>query len=379
MAQTKPKKLKKRHTKLGKALALIATIILVTIAVLAFLYKDRLSPEFLGQLAGNDEPSFTNAEPFTYENGSNQVFALMGSNLAVASSTGLQILDENGITLARQVFSMTNPAVCTGDAVSVFYDVGGTALRIFKNGECTQYDRESPIISVTVNNSGFVTVCEERVGYKGSVFVYNPDMELLYTWYSGAGYTLDAVLSPNSSELSVLCLEQTGSIVHIFRLNSEDEFGSVSFPNELAFKLHYTRDGRICVLSENALHFYASDNERRSTYDFNGDFLVDYELSDDIYALVLSKYVSGSEVSLISFGVDGKVLGTVPLSEEPLSLSSQKQKLLVHSSNNVVQYSRELRPLKESGIVPGYKQAVLRPQGDVLLLASHYGEKCELK
>jgi len=370
-----------KHTKQNKmsrrTLAFIATALVVVLAVLVFLYRDKLSPSAISGVSGEASDAFSQSEPFTYETGSQQMFALMGDNLAIASSTGLQLLDSGGNTVSREVYSMTNPAVCGNSTSCAFFDVGGNSLRIYKDGEIKNFDRDSAIISVTASSGGYFAVSGEEAGYKGSVTVYDSALSSVYKWYSGSGYVLDAAVSPDCTKLAVLCVETTGSVVHIFRLDSEEEYASAAMPNELAFKLCYQKNGNICVLSEDAIHFLGSDGHELSVYGFEDNYLANYELREEYCAVVLSKYVSGSDVSLISFAYNGDVLGTAPLSGEPLSMFSQGQKLLVLGATDISLYSRNLDIKKQSHDVLGFTSAVLMPKGSFLLLSSHYGEKCE--
>ena len=366
-----------KQNKSRKALAVIATIVIVALAAAVFLYRDKLT---FFKAGNSDEMAdiISENEPFTYETGAEQFFSLMGNSLTVASSTGLQMLDSDGKTVSREVFSMTNPSVCGNDSTCAVYDVGGHSLRIYLDGQFKSFDSDNQIISVSVSRSSYYAVAALEPGYKGSVSVYNPSFEPIYKWYSGTGYILDAAVSPDGGTLAVLCVEETGSIVHLFHFNSEDEFASASLPGELAFKLSYSGDGNFCLLSEKAIHFFGSKGQELSSYNFDGGYLVDYELGSEYLALVLSKYVSGSEVTVLSFGSGGKQLGTVSLSAEPQSLSSQGQKLLVLGSSDLTLYSKSLDIVKQNHISAGFSSALVLPKGGVLLLSSHFGEKCTM-
>jgi len=369
-----------KHTKQNntrRALAVVATIIIVALAVLVFLYRDKLT---FFKAGNSDEMAdiISENEPFTYETGSEQFFTVMGSSLAVASSTGLQLLDSDGKTVSREVFSMVNPSVCGNDSTCAVYDVGGYSLRIYIDGQFQDFDCDNEIISVSVSKSSFYAVAAYEPGYKGSVTVYDADLNPIYMWYSGTGYILDAAVSPDGGTLAVLCVEDTGSIVHLFHFDSEEEFASASLPGELAFKLSYSQDGNFCLLSEDAIHFFSSKGQELSVFGFEGNYLANYELGSEYLAIVLSKYVSGSDVTLLSFGSGGKQLGAVSLSAEPLSVFSQGQKLLVLGSSDLTLYSRNLDTVKQNRISAGFSSAVLLPKGSVLLLSSHYGEKCSM-
>lgn len=358
-----------------QAAALIATVLLAVLALLVFIYRDSLSELLSGT---SPDKNFSESEPFTFEAGSRQYFSLAGERLAVASTTGLQVLSSKGETLIRQVYSMINPAISEAENACAFYDVGGKALRVYKNDECFEYDRSYPIISVQMNAGGYIAISEQESGYKGVVTVLDETGSEVYIWYSGSGYPVDAAVSPDCSRLAVLSLESSGSVVHVFELNSEKELFSVSLPNELAFKLNFFKSGDFCTLSEDALHFFAADGKEHPIYSFEDSYLAGFELSGEICAVVLSKYVSGSDVSLLSFAPDGDIYGSTPLSGEPVSLFAQKQRLLVLCSDMITIFSRDLRTLSEGRVVAGYKSALLTPKGSILLLTSHYAEEYKI-
>jgi len=376
MVRAKHTKQKKNTRKIS---AVIATMLVVVLAVLVFLYKDKFPTSSLSGSSGEVADIVSESEPFTYETGSQQMFTLMGDELAVSSSTGLQLLDSSGKTISREVFSMVNPAVCGNDSTCAVYDVGGYSLRIYKGGEFKNFDRTSEIISVSVNSGGYYAVAGYEAGYKGSVTVYDTALSPVYEWYSGSGYILDAAVSPDNTTLAVLCVESSGSIVHLFHFDSEKEFASVAVPNELAFKLSFEKGGNFCVLSEKGMHFFGAKGQVLSDYGFDDNYLANYTLSEEYWSVVLSKYVSGSNVTLLSFGNTGKALGAVPLSTEPLSLSSQGQQLLVLDSSNIALYSHDLRLQEQNHVSAGFVSAVLLSKGSVLLLSSHYGEKCSFR
>lgn len=374
MAQTK----RRNRPKLGKKNTIAAvTLLLILAALLVFLYRE----EIFGSPGKYDEDSgISDSEPFTYENGSNQSFALMGKCLAIASSSGLQLLDDDGKTISRQVFSMDIPCVSAGGDTCVFYDVGGTALRVlFGPEEYAEMDTESPIIAVNVNSAGYFAVTTEESGFKGCVTVYDSSGEPIYKWYAGSGYALDAVVTPDNKRLAVLCVGESGSVLHFFRLTDEDEYSSAPIPAELCFEMGCSENGNIYVLSEKAIYFFDENGDEEHSFSFEDNYLVDYEFSESFCAVVLSKYISGSEVTITSFSANGRELGSAALPYSPVSLSSQKSKLLVFGTAGITVFSRDMDPIKESAPVSGYKSAVLMPDSDVMLLAAYHGEKITLK
>ncbi len=90
--------------------AAIAALILIVGALLVVLYRDRLTPQSLGDTFGENRAA-EDVEPFTYEAGSGQVFAVSGNRLAVASTTGVHLLNEKGETVLREAFSLGTPEI----------------------------------------------------------------------------------------------------------------------------------------------------------------------------------------------------------------------------------------------------------------------------
>lgn len=367
----------KRHSakRQKKILIFIAAALILTAGLLLFLFKDELFPS----VAGSPDNAISPGEPFSFENSTNQSFALMEDYLSIASSTGLQLLDEDGNTVSREVFSMDEPCVSAGGNTCVFYDIGGTSLRAFFNKKYIEMDTEENIISADVNSSGFLALTTEQFGYKGGVTVFNRQGEEIYKWYSGSAYTLSSTVSTDCKRLAVLCLEESGSIIRLFELDREEEYASLMLPGELAYDIGCGDGGGVYVLSNDSLNFIDKSGKLDKTFLFDDNYLVDYVLSEGYCVIALSKYISGSEATLISFSASGKELGRADFFDSINNISLQKSRLLVFGNAGLRLFSRELQPLKEILGGSGYKAALLMPDSSVLLLASHRGEKTTFK
>ena len=130
------------------------------------------------------------------------------------------------------------------------------------------------------------------------------------------------------------------------------------------------------MLTQKNLYFYSGSGKTLSTFSFGSNTLEDYEFSPELTVVSLGQYVSGGSTVLTNLGQDGKKLGSVTLSEAPVTLSSQGRRLLVLSNEAVTVYDSALRAQKSAATSSGYISAALLPDGDALLLSTHYGEKC---
>lgn len=367
--EEKPKKL---HI-LRNTLAMLTTIALVAAGLLAFIYRDYLSEEGLRSIFLEDSAAPA-GEPFTYENGSNQTFALAGDGLAVASGSGIQLLDSGGIEVFSQVTSMENPAVSASRQLALFYDLGGsTCVAALPDGEGKTVDAGKSIISASVNASGYFTVIGEESGSRGLVHVYDSDCRELYRWYAGTGWPIKAEVSPDNRRLAVLCVTDEGSAIVFFRLDSVDEQARLTFPGELLFDLRFMGNDRVCAIGGDMACFAGTDGKEISRYDFAGQYLTAYDFGSGFAALLISPYRTG-EGALVTLDADGKQLGSTEPEGEIIALSAAERKLLAVTAGGMSLYSQTLELQDSAETLITAKTALLRPRGDVLLLSSYFAQ-----
>ena len=370
------KEKKKRSPAVRAVLAAVLTLILVGAAVLIFLYRDRLTGEGLRESLGLSSHIGSESAAFTYENGSDLTFAPMGDGFAVASASGVQLLDSAGQTVAKEVCSVAVPAVWANKSMALFCDIGGSTCKaVFTDGRCVDIEAGNSIISASVSSGGCFAVISEESGSKGLVRVFNSECTLLYEWFSGTGYPLSAQVSPDNRLLSVLCLANTGTVLHFFRLNSEDELASFSVDGRLFFDLRFMADDRVCIVSEDGLLFVDSSGTQKGAYDFSGRYMGAYCFSSGGFAAVcLSEYRTGTGGTVITLDSDGEVLGSADSENDILFLSAAGKQVLAATGDSISLYSQTMAPVKSAETLVTARRMFLRERGDVLLLSSYSAE-----
>lgn len=373
-------KKQKTRGRIRAILAAVAALVLIVGALLVVLYRDQLTPQKLNDTFGESKAG-AESEPFTYEAGSGQVFAVSGNRLAVASSTGVQLLGDKGETLAREVFSMGTPAIAASEKYCAFYDAGGTSLRLADaNGSVDSLDTKTAILTASVNDGGFLTVVTEETGYKAAVTVYDSTLQPVFAWHSGSAYVLAAQVAPNGKTLAALCVDGEGSRLLLFSLSSEKPLGSFEAGNELFWDLRWMGRDRICLLSETRLVFLDASAKQAAAYDFGGKFLLDYDLGASFAALVLGEYRSGGSSELIAVDTEAREKGRTPIRQrDVLSLCSGGSGVLVLYADSLELMSDSLAPVNSSKDVLGAKQALLRKDGKCLLLSAYSAELVSLR
>ena len=367
----------KRHPLLRRILAGVLTLLLIVLAVLIFVFRDRLDNESLRESFGKTAKLVTAGEAFAYESGNDQMFAAVGDGLAVASGSAIQLLNAQGETVWKQIVSYDAPAVFAAKQQALFCDLGGTAaVTADLDGESGEIKTDEPIVTAAMNDSGWFVLVTEAAGYKSLVRVYNAAREPQYEWWAGSGYVLRAAVSPDNRHLAVLCADGEGTKLHLFALDSETELASAAFPQELDFDLRFFGSDTVCCIGEEKLHFVGTDGEIRGEYDLGDYYLMDYDFgSDNFVTLFVSAYRTGTGGLLMTVDRSGQLLGCVEESRNVISLCAAGKQVLVMTAGSLTLYGQDLAEQERVEALMTAKKALLQPNGTILLLSAYAAEK----
>ncbi len=358
------------HPKHNLRLRQTVIVAVCVLAVLLFLYL------LLRDRPGSASDYLDDSAPYTFDSSASRTFRTVDSRLAVVSSSGLQLLDENGKTVLHEIFTLSQPGISVGGERVCAYDIGGTTLCVadFK-GNKTDIEPAGEIISADLSDSGYLAVCSDAAGYKGTVTVYDTSGKAVYVWYSGTGYLVRAAVSPDGKYLAALCLQDSGSVVHTFALTSEDERGSAACADELFADLFW-RGGKVCCVSQTRLAFFDDNAKLTAEYPFGDLYLYDYAAEGDGFVtLALSRYRSGSAEQLVTVNASGSELGKCETTGAVTSLSVNGKQVLVQYSDRLTLYNQQLDEIKsvEQNLL-GVRRSVLLRRGAALLLSGSSAE-----
>ena len=351
----------KPNPRLRQAL-IVAVCVLAVLLFLYLLLRDR---------PGSANDYLDDSAPYTFDSSANRTFRTVDSRLAVVSSSGLQLLDDDGKTVLHEIFTLAQPGISVGGERVCAYDIGGTTLCVadFK-GNKTDITPSGEIISANLSESGYLAVCTEAAGYKGAVTVYDASGKAVYVWYSGTGYLVRAAVSPDGKYLAALCLQDTGSAVHTFTLTSADERGGAVCADELFADLFW-RGGRICCVSQSRLAFFDDSAKLADEYSFGDLYLYDYAAEGDGFVtLALSRYRSGSTLKLVTVSSDGTEMASLDSSQEVLSMSAAGKYIAVLYSDSLVLYTPQLQEYARLDGTEYARSVIMREDGTAVLIGS---------
>lgn len=358
---------------IGALIAFLITVILFLAAGVIYFYQASLSTD---DLILSTVTAAVPEDEYVFDAGSGQAFSAAGQGLAVANSTGFELLDSTGAVVTSKLLQMDNPAVAACDSYAIFYDLGGTNIAAADfQGNITELSVAGDILSVTISSGGYAAVTTECTGYRALVTVYNAELTPVYEWYSSSAWVISAAVAPDGQSVAVLSYTASGSEVRFFRLDQTAQTGAFAISDKILLDIHWFSSDRLCAYTTDQVLFFNAAGRWLDTYSFAGQYLTGFAGGGDGFiTLSLSPYRTGTTSVLVSLDESGKELGTADIESEIISLTASGDQVLALYADGVILYSGSLAEKGRLTGLPGFKYALLRAKGEALLIASNYAE-----
>ena len=381
--ENEPKKSRKRR---GFGVFFL-TLVIVLLVVLAAAYRNGTGLDALHRYFSYGSSEKVGGDTvYDYDASSKNHFAALGDRLVVLSDISLKILDQDGGEVWSTPVNMAAPALSQGGGKVVAYDVGGTELYVLdqdgevilrdQNGEeVTEAASETePLISAALNENGWLAVTTKKKNYKGWVDVYDDIMERVFVFRSSVRFVEDAYVTNDGGYLAAVTLGQENSVfvsnIVLYDLTKEDPVADYDISDGLVIAIGQ-QDGKLVTVSDNCLTFANTKGEVSAAYSYQGAYLREYDISGDGFTtLLLNRYQSGSVGRLVTVDTDGEELGSLDVNEEIQSISAAGRYLAVQYIDSLVVYNQALEVYASLKGTDDAKEALMRPDGSVLLLSS---------
>ncbi len=362
-----------RRDSIGAIVTFLAALVLFAATIVIWFYQDSFHAD---DLILSTVTAATAQEEYVFDAGSGQVFASAGQGLAVANSTGFELLNPSGSVAASKLLQMENPAIAACDSYAVFYDLGGTNMAAADfDGLLREFSVEGSILSVTVSTGGYMAITTEATGYRAKVTVYNAELTPVYEWYSSSAWVMSALVSPDNHRLAVLSYTASGSEVRLFSLSQENQQAAFTVADKVLLDVHWFSSSQLCAYTTEQVFFFGSDGQWLDTYSFAGQYLIGCATGGEGFiTFALSPYRAGTTSALVSLSASGKLLGTTDIQSEIISLTARDQEILTLCADGAILYSDSLLEKGRITGLPGFKYGLLRNRGEALLIASNYAE-----
>lgn len=349
-------------------LLIVLTVLFLVGALLVFFYRDELASRFA---AGNRQGYGTEGT-FSFASGSDQVCDSFGNGLIVASNNGFHVMNAGGGTIAEESCSMKTPAIACSDSNAAVFDVGGTGLMWIDSkgnvSDLTQNEGED-IISVTMNEDGWMCVNTDATGYRGKVTVYNEKMTPVYEWKSGEGYLISASVSPDDKYLATLTVESVGGVVHLMKLDSEKEIAEFTEEDALITDLHWLSNDRIFLMETACCTVIGKDGKAVGTVTFEDQAVTDFSYGDGFAAIMLSDYYSGTNGVMMTVGADATILGQAGIETDLKAMDANGDYIAALCGDGIYMYTMGMQQAGTIESTTGVQDVVIRKNTDIFLIS----------
>lgn len=370
----------KKRPRFRRFLIFFLTLVIVLAVVLVAAYRDGTGFDVLRRFFSYGGSENGGVE-YHYDASSSNRFALLGETLVVLSGNSLKVLDGTGEEVWSTAVKMNAPALAVGGGYAVAYDVGGTELYVVSpEGEelSLTADEEEPYISATLNAEGWLAVTTEKRNYKGCVSVYNEKMEQIFDFNSSQRFVIDAYVTDDGSYLAAVTLGQEESVfvsnIVLYDLTKTDPVADYDIQDGLVLAIG-GQDGKLVTVSDTCLTYANKQGEIQSNYSYAGEYLREYDLSGDGFAvLLLDRYKSGNVGRLVTVTPDGEDPVSLDVNDEVRNLSAAGRYIAVLYTDKLVIYNQDLQEYARFEEMDYAREVLMRSDGSVLVISAESAE-----
>ncbi len=373
-----------RPNLLIRLLLFVITAALVLGAVALILNYDKLNFDGVRRwfayrdltLADNGQ-----AESFPYDGDGTSLFANVGGDLLVCSSTGVWLYSGSGQVYVSRTITMNHPVAVAKGNTALAYDAGGRVLLAFRDRTeifSLELEEEEQLISADLNDVGWMVVVTQKSGYKGVVTIYDSQFQPQMQISLSSRFVMDAALSPDSGKVALLTMDVKegtfASTVELYPLGGslEEAQPQDSYPvgSETVLEMTWDKEG-IWALGESTLYRLNGSAVLMGGYSYAGRYLKGFSLEGDgTAALLLGKYRAGSAAELVVVDGRGEAQATLSLDEQVLSISAAGRYVALLTANRLDIYDQDLDLYNSLESTQSARKVLQRADGSAMLMDS---------
>ena len=324
--------------------------------------------------AGQSEDGKT--ERFRFDNDRTAVYAALGDELLIVSTTRILLLDGQGGELFSRTVSFERPAAVCGGQTAAAYDIGGRELYLFNSrGLLRDMSGETGngILSVSINASDFLALTTLKSGYRAAVSAYDASGAPAFTFNSSERYVSEAcVLGDNRHVAAVTLGEADGifaSTLTFYAFDSEKPVSATTLGGSMVLSLG-NLGKTLAALEDDRLTLFGADGSLAGSYRFEYPYLRGRSVGSDFAALLLARYRSGSAQRLVTLDGEGNVLGALETQREILDVSAAGRYLAVLYADGLTVCTADLTEYASLADTDFARRVFMRADGTALLIGA---------
>ncbi len=306
-----------------------------------------------------------------FEPDSNNTYALFGTNLAVLNKSTYKLYSPEGEELISLSLGFTMPAMCISEDFVAVYDRGATQIFILDHNALVEtLNIAGALISVSLNEAGYMAVVREDELYRTVVSVYNPRQRLIYEWKSADYYVMAARVSPQSDKLAAVAFTQNdGSFISrvvFFDFSSEQYLAQCDVDNAVLTNINFVSDDVLIAVGDTQCTAIRADGEKIYTYDYGNDMLKSGAEASHIVVLSFVDRTSGLGAKIVAFGPENYTYAAA--ADEIREISICGDYVAVLYTQGIQVFNGQLQELTDEVSVSQVRQIIMNEDGLIMLI-----------
>lgn len=318
--------------------ALVAAIIIIVIII------NVLSPTGIIELMQNGYAAMgSGSYPVNIYSQNALSFDTNGDVLCLVNASYFEVYNDSGKLIQAVSHGMSNPRIEASEARFLLFDRERYSVKLYNySDELYERSFENVIVSAAIGRDGTYAVVTNSNSYLNTVYVFDKDNELVYTWNSANYYVADVAVAEDGDRIAV-CLvgAENGAFVskvYCLEFDSATPVNSFSF-DILVSSIMPVNDNYFMVNSTDSAYILKWD-KASSEQLFISNAVRCYAQNYDGYSCIAYGRENNEQInSICVIDQSGKVKTTFSFNSRILDISISEDRVAVLSDNAVYVYT----------------------------------------
>ena len=287
---------------------------------------------------------FKNVNSIQFEAGVRPALEAFGAGLISVKSDGLKMYNIQGKEEWNEQSQYSNPIVKTDGNYLIIADSKGKSIYVYKNKkQIWHYTLQATgveILSVSINEHGYVGVIYKDSSYKSVVKVFDKNgSEILVRYYSN-NHALNVKISPDDKMVAIGEMDTSGmktsAGIRFIPVGSKEDAGAFE-EDSILLNMEFIGKNLIVILDSKIIRINR-DGTKNVLCEFGKDKIISAGISRHGFIAKVFK-VSGflsssSKIEIINH--KGEVVGSADIKEKVINLDAGGGVVALNSGSNVI-------------------------------------------
>lgn len=264
---------------------------------------------------------------------------MFNSDLVTLKNSAIDLYNVSGSNTVSYKINYVSPTLVTEGKYMLAYDLGGKRFDIFNNfSQLSGDDFEYPITGAAVSREGKYAVVTKSLEYKSVIYLYDHNFKIISKIFKDK-YTSDLKINAPGDKLLLLSfIANNGTFsseIMTCSPYSSEANSTISLDGEYALSCGFFANGGFGVLSDRALSFYDSGDNKISEFQLGNIVPTKCLFLDNYVVLTYNKNIVGSQSEILVFAPDGSKITEATANDKILSAASFAEDLYLLLDNGV--------------------------------------------